>query len=229
MTAGVPYVQGGFGRREAMYFSVDPGHGPCRACSEHNRPPNPVERATAAGADNSLLARFFGANAGVGPAVRLLSALLAVEAMRYLTGFATPIARGIEWSFDLETGVQDTRAWEAWPDCEICAKAPAAQTRANQGRAARASARPPRPAQQQCRPVPLAADCPPSGSLTAGSLSKGDGLSQSALRKSFRLQYKFAESSAAIAFVGSPEQLPSASGNEQRITPSTQARPGNRR
>jgi hypothetical protein len=121
MTAGVPYIRGGLSRRHARYFSVDPGHGPCRACWEHAREPNELEQATAAGADTTLVQRFCGPNTSVGRPATLVSAVLALEAMRYLTGFAAPAARGVERFIDIKTGAEDLCPWPAWPDCELCA------------------------------------------------------------------------------------------------------------
>lgn len=121
--AGVPHVVGGMAATELMHYSVDPGRSPCRACAERAHTgrmavPGP------GGAAARLVARFVLANHGIGPAYGLVGALVAFEALRYLTGFQPPRAAGATVLVDLRDGCAMRREpWQQDPDCELCGQA----------------------------------------------------------------------------------------------------------
>jgi molybdopterin-synthase adenylyltransferase len=121
VAAGVPYVRGGCYGREVMYWSVDPGRTPCRACEHHNAETNaelltPLEGTGAADG--------MAGNRGVGPVAGMLGSLVALEGMRYLTGIAPPAAAGMYRRVDICTATEETQSWQRWPDCPVCASAP---------------------------------------------------------------------------------------------------------
>jgi molybdopterin-synthase adenylyltransferase len=126
VSAGVPFVQGGASRRHVFYWSVDPGRSPCWTCREHTRDSLPIEVAREHGADASRMDRFMGPNSSVGPTSSLLGSLMAMEAMRYLTGFAAPVAAGARRLTDIVSGSEEHESWAQWPECPACAKAPTA-------------------------------------------------------------------------------------------------------
>jgi molybdopterin-synthase adenylyltransferase len=122
VAAGVPYVRGGMFARRLGYFSVDPGRSACVACHQHEL------AATAPGhgvTPERLTAGLDRVNRGIGPVASMVGALVAMEALRYLTAFALPIAAGRQRFVDFATGDQETRAWTPWPGCPVCATAPA--------------------------------------------------------------------------------------------------------
>src|SRR5579875_3503863 len=83
--AGVPLVRGGMLLRRVCYWSVDPGRSGCRACLR--RPVGDV-------ADRIYRMRraLDPVNRGIGPVASTVGAAVAMEAVRYLTRFAEPIA-----------------------------------------------------------------------------------------------------------------------------------------
>jgi molybdopterin/thiamine biosynthesis adenylyltransferase len=104
--ARVPFVTGGMQVGRGLLYSVDPGRSGCLACALQagSTPPNPerTNRATA-------------------PAAMLLGALIAWEALRYLTAFAEPAARGRLWLVDFASGKTDVAfEWDRVPDCPVC-------------------------------------------------------------------------------------------------------------
>jgi molybdopterin-synthase adenylyltransferase len=118
--AGVPHIVGGMAVTELMYYSVDPGRSPCRACTERARAgqmatPGPE------GAGARLTARLTLANHGIGPAYGLAGSLVAFEALRYLTGYQPPWSAGATVRIDLREGcVMRRQPWTADPGCELC-------------------------------------------------------------------------------------------------------------
>ena len=121
VAAGVPYVRGGMSVRRVLYWSVDPGRGPCLSCRR--------QAAAAAQAGYGVPLRDMAlalerTNRGIGPVASLAGALVAIEALRYLTGFAEPIAARSTRSVDLATGQEDVVPWEPWPECAVCPTAP---------------------------------------------------------------------------------------------------------
>jgi molybdopterin-synthase adenylyltransferase len=120
VAAGVPYIRGGMGGVQSSYFSVDPGRSPCLECDrlvmlEEQGEPG------AAGAKWRLAQRLTLVNRGVGPVVGQIGALVAMEALRYLTGFTEPVAAGVFHSFDLpEGGAETITPWVKRADCPVC-------------------------------------------------------------------------------------------------------------
>jgi molybdopterin/thiamine biosynthesis adenylyltransferase len=125
--AGVPFVRGGMLQRRISYWSVDPGRSGCRVCLQHT-----------VSADSSRIDRMLSGldrvNRGIGPVASMVGAAVAMEAVRYLTGFAEPIAAGQMRYIDCGTGAEEVIAWEPWPDCPVCATAPAARPGAEPAR-----------------------------------------------------------------------------------------------
>jgi molybdopterin-synthase adenylyltransferase len=125
--AGVPFVRGGMLLRRVCYWSVDPGRSGCRACLQHT-----------AGEDASRIYRMRrgldSVNRGIGPVASTVGAAVAMEAVRYLTRFAEPIAAGRMRFIDCATGAEEVVPWERWPECPVCATAPALQPTTAPGR-----------------------------------------------------------------------------------------------
>jgi molybdopterin-synthase adenylyltransferase len=122
VAAGVPYVRGGMIAQRLAYWSVDPGRSPCMACHQHEIAVTAPERGVAAERRRAELERV---NRGIGPVASLVGALVAMEALRYLTGFAPPIAAGCERFVDFASGEQEVQRWTRWADCPVCPTAPA--------------------------------------------------------------------------------------------------------
>lgn len=120
VAAGVPFVRGGMLLRRVSYWSVDPGRSGCRVCLQH----------TASG-DAGRIYRMRRAldpvNRGIGPAASTVGAAVAMEAVRYLTRFAEPIAAGRMRFVDCATGAEEVLSWQPWPECPVCATAPSAK------------------------------------------------------------------------------------------------------
>jgi molybdopterin/thiamine biosynthesis adenylyltransferase len=118
VAAGLPFVRGGMLLRRVCYWSVDPGRSGCRACLQHT-----------AGEDAGRVYRMRRGldpvNRGIGPVASMVGAAVAMEAVRYLTRFAEPIAAGRMRYIDCATGAEEIVPWEPWPDCPVCATAPA--------------------------------------------------------------------------------------------------------
>jgi molybdopterin/thiamine biosynthesis adenylyltransferase len=108
--------------RRLGYWSVDPGRSPCFACHRHNLAAGPPEHGVDAEKRRAELERV---NRGIGPVASMVGALVAMEALRYLTAFAPPIAAGCERFVDFSTGEQEVQPWTRWPDCPVCRTAPA--------------------------------------------------------------------------------------------------------
>lgn len=132
LPAGVPFVHGGLLAREIAYGSVDPGRSACLACAGDSRGDgDPLIATLAAGLDPL--------NRTAGPLVSMLGGLVAMEALRYLTRFAEPIAAGCDRLIDFTTGAERVRRWEQRPDCPVCGSVPAAGVAPGTGAAAAAS------------------------------------------------------------------------------------------
>lgn len=127
VAAGVPYVRGGMFVQRLAYWSVDPGRSACLACHQHELAATAPEQGITPERLATGLSRV---NRGIGPVASMVGALVAMEALRYLTAFAPPIAAGCQRFVDFATGDQETRAWTPWPSCPICATAPASAGRA---------------------------------------------------------------------------------------------------
>lgn len=125
VAAGVPLVRGGLAYTQGLYWSVDPGVSACQECLVRHR-----ER-LADGVDRialewPLVLRQEHRNRGIGPVAQVLGGLVAMEAMRYLTGLTPPAAAGryrlVDFGGDCSTR---TDPWPADPGCPVCATAPA--------------------------------------------------------------------------------------------------------
>jgi molybdopterin-synthase adenylyltransferase len=122
--AGIPFIRGGLSYTQGLYWSVDPGRSACRQCLESYR------ATFAQDIDLPLLTwervlRTERVNRGIGPVAQLLGAVVAMEALRYLTGIVPPVAAGayqlIDFAGSCSTSVEP---WPQDPSCEVCATAP---------------------------------------------------------------------------------------------------------
>jgi molybdopterin-synthase adenylyltransferase len=122
--AGVPFIRGGLAYTQGLYWSVDPGRSPCRECLELHR------AELGRGVDLPLLTwervlQSERVNRGIGPVAQLLGSLVAMEALRYLTGIVEPVSAGryqlVDFSGDCSTS---TDPWPRDPECSVCATAP---------------------------------------------------------------------------------------------------------
>jgi molybdopterin/thiamine biosynthesis adenylyltransferase len=122
--AGVPFVRGGLAYVQGLYWSVDPGRSACRQCLELHR-----ER-LGEGIDRPLVAwervlQNERVNRGIGPVAQLLGSLVAMEALRYLTGIVEPVSAGTYQLVDFSGDCSITAdAWPRDPTCTVCATAP---------------------------------------------------------------------------------------------------------
>jgi molybdopterin/thiamine biosynthesis adenylyltransferase len=122
--AGVPFIRGGLAYMQGLYWSVDPGRSACRHCLELHR--GRLEQDV----DIKLVTwdRVFTServNRGIGPVAQLLGSLVAMEALRYLTGIVCPVSAGtyrlVDFSGDCSTSADP---WPQDPECPVCATAP---------------------------------------------------------------------------------------------------------
>lgn len=124
LAAGVPYVRGGMLPTRVVYWSVDPGRSACYSCALQ------ADAAGSAGSGTARVARRLvpempAVNRGIGPVASLVGSLVAMEALRYLTGFAAPVAAGRFRLVDFRDGVTETeQPWPRDPDCAACATVP---------------------------------------------------------------------------------------------------------
>lgn len=105
--AEVPCLYGGFFFSKGRYESVWPGHSGCLACLVLGEvlDPEPINRA-------------------IGPSVSIVAGLMAMEAVRYLTGFTTPVSAGQTWIVDFaDGGVTPSLRWGRSPECPVCGTA----------------------------------------------------------------------------------------------------------
>jgi molybdopterin-synthase adenylyltransferase len=125
VAAGVPFIRGGLAYTQGLYWSVDPGRSACRECLESHRArlAGGIDRATV---DWPRVIRQDRVNRAIGPVASVLGGLVAMEAMRYLTGVVPPVSAGCYQLIDFATDCSvRTDAWPADPDCPVCATAPA--------------------------------------------------------------------------------------------------------
>ncbi len=116
VAAGVPFVTGGMQVGLGMYYTVLPGRSSCLAFWRSAEVPTGAP--TAPGAPVGRPERV---NRGLGPVASLMGALIALEAVRYLTGFAPPVSAGKLWLVDFATGRSDVGyAWPRLPGCPVC-------------------------------------------------------------------------------------------------------------
>jgi molybdopterin-synthase adenylyltransferase len=124
VAAGVPFIRGGLAYMQGLYWSVDPGRSACRQCLELHR------AALAQDVDLRLVTweqvlRSERVNRGIGPVAQMLGSLVAMEALRYLTGIVSPVSAGtyqlVDFSGDCSISADP---WPRDPDCAVCATAP---------------------------------------------------------------------------------------------------------
>jgi molybdopterin-synthase adenylyltransferase len=124
LAAGVPYVRGGMLATRVVYWSVDPGRSACYSCALR------ADAAESAGSGTARVARRLvptvpAVNRGIGPVASLIGSLVAMEALRYLTGFTPPVAAGRFRVVDFRGGVTEIeQPWPRDPDCMACASVP---------------------------------------------------------------------------------------------------------
>ncbi|WP_326770557.1 ThiF family adenylyltransferase (plasmid) [Streptomyces sp. NBC_01591] len=119
--AGVPMVAGGATRTLLSYISVNPGVSPCLACEFSQRP----AEGTASAAAEDIVYGMRTTNPLIGPVAMQVGSLIALESLRYLTGFQEPLAAGARIRLDLRNGLAGSRVpFPDVPDCPVCALAP---------------------------------------------------------------------------------------------------------
>jgi hypothetical protein len=114
---GLSYAQG-------LYWSVDPGRSACRQCLESYRATF-IEDIDLPLLTWERVMQTERVNRGIGPVAQLLGAVVAMEALRYLTRIAPPVAAGayqlIDFAGSCATSVDP---WPLDPNCDVCATAP---------------------------------------------------------------------------------------------------------
>jgi molybdopterin-synthase adenylyltransferase len=117
--AGVPFVRGGLGHLQGVYWSVDPGRSACRQCLDSYRTRVAAEDEVQAWRPVIERETF---NRGIGPVATMLGALMAMEALRYLTGIRAPVAAGTYQLIDFSSDCHiSTDGWPRDPHCPVCA------------------------------------------------------------------------------------------------------------
>ena len=118
VAAGLPFVRAIIGANSAAVYSVEPGRSGCVACmasgSASGQAPTVVR----------LLNERPGGGLHIGPVAGLLGSLVAIEAMRYLTGFEPPAYAGQPIHVEINSGGGLRRlGWERSPSCPVCRRA----------------------------------------------------------------------------------------------------------
>ena len=106
--AQIPSLYGGFFFSKGRYESVWPGQSGCLGCLVLGErfALEPINRAT-------------------GPSVSIVGGLMALEAVRYLTGYTQPVSAARSWIVDFTTGeVSESVHWGRSPHCPVCAPQP---------------------------------------------------------------------------------------------------------
>jgi molybdopterin/thiamine biosynthesis adenylyltransferase len=123
VAAGVPFITGGIQVARGGYYSVDPGRSGCVACW-HAAAARAGNESPGSGGSEQV-------NRAIGPAASLVGGLIALEAVRYLTGFAPPVSAAKVWLVDLVTGeIGVGHEWSRLPDCPVCGTIPASEASA---------------------------------------------------------------------------------------------------
>ncbi|HKE98570.1 MAG TPA: ThiF family adenylyltransferase [Actinomycetes bacterium] len=111
--ARVPYVTGGMQVTRGLYYSIDPGRSGCLSCWKSDWSDATTVSQLSEGGER--------VNRGLGPVASLVSSLMALETVRYLTGYAPPVSAGRLWLVDLVGGRVDVGyEWRRRPDCPMC-------------------------------------------------------------------------------------------------------------
>lgn len=123
LRAGVPLIRGGLSYTQGLYWSVDPGRSACWLCLETYRAAR--RRDTDAMLDEwPTVLRPAPTNRGIGPIAQMLGALIAMEALRYLTGLTPPVSAGAYQLVDFASDCSISRdPWPRDPDCPLCTAA----------------------------------------------------------------------------------------------------------
>ncbi|MCP2329671.1 molybdopterin/thiamine biosynthesis adenylyltransferase [Hamadaea flava] len=117
---GIPFVAGGLAYSTLSYWSVSPGHTPCRLCLELNRADEAAE--LPAWQRDGVFIDPPRVNRATGPVVQIISGLMAMEAMRYVTRTDAPIAAATYNVIELADGMTTSRSsWARHPRCGLCA------------------------------------------------------------------------------------------------------------
>ena len=123
-TLGIPFVAGGLTYSTLSYWSVEPGRTPCRLCLQLHR--DDETRTLPAILRQPALIEPMPVNRVTGPVVQLLSGLMSLEVMRYLTQTDPPVAAAAYQVMELAEQLETTRApWPRHPACHLCAGADA--------------------------------------------------------------------------------------------------------
>jgi molybdopterin-synthase adenylyltransferase len=121
-TLGIPFVAGGLSYSTLSYWSVDPGRTPCRLCLECHHDDEALT--LPAILRQPPLIEPERVNRATGPVVQLISGLMSMEVMRYLTGTDLPVAAAAYQVIELADQMQTARApWPRHPACPLCAAA----------------------------------------------------------------------------------------------------------
>ncbi|SCG40059.1 ThiF family adenylyltransferase [Micromonospora coxensis] len=116
---GVPFIAGGFKLSTLFYWSVEPGHTPCRLCLELHRDDD--LRGRDEWVRSGLRLEADPVNRTTGPVAQLLSGLIALEAQRYLARTEEPVAGGTYQTIEIGDRMRvDATGWERHPDCALC-------------------------------------------------------------------------------------------------------------
>ncbi|MFE4835874.1 HesA/MoeB/ThiF family protein [Arthrobacter sp. NPDC056691] len=119
---GVPFVTGGLQQSTLFYWSVDPGGSACRMCLELHR------QANLEGRDHPLQSRLVFqpdlVNRGTGPVAQILSGLMSLEALRYISQYELPVAAATyHWISLAESMSVHSERWTNHPACPYCPRA----------------------------------------------------------------------------------------------------------
>ncbi|MGB2571180.1 HesA/MoeB/ThiF family protein, partial [Micromonospora citrea] len=116
----VPYVAGGFTMSTLFYWSVRPGHTPCRLCLELHRDDD--GRGRDGWVRDGLRRSIDPVNSATGPVAQLLSGLISLEAQRYLSGMEEPVAAARYQTVEVGGRMRvESTVWRRHPDCGLCA------------------------------------------------------------------------------------------------------------
>ncbi len=119
---GVPMVYGALNYSTLAYWSVDPGRAPCRRCLELHRDDELPTLPTALRQDPFIAPPSV--NRATGPVVQLVSGLMSLEIVRYLTGVEPPVAAATYHVVELADGMTTFGTpWQHHPNCPLCAQA----------------------------------------------------------------------------------------------------------
>lgn len=115
----IPFVTGGLRQSTLFYWSVDPGSSPCRMCLELHRTANLEDQDQAL--RSPLVFQPDLVNRGTGPVAQILSGLMSLEALRYISHYEPPVAAATyHWVSLAESMAMHTEPWTNHPNCTYC-------------------------------------------------------------------------------------------------------------